>query len=110
MKKLITITAILLSILPQIGLSQVTSMPINYQAVIRDDAGLILVNEEVKLKFTLVEGNTTGQIVYMEEHHDTTNQFGLVNIELGTGLVFSGDFYTIDWSTKSYFLKLELQT
>lgn len=110
MKKLITITAILLSILPQIGLSQVTSMPINYQAVIRDDAGLILVNEEVKLKFTLLEGNTTGQIVYMEEHHDTTNEFGLVNIELGTGLVFSGDFYKIDWSTKSYFLKLELQT
>ena len=84
-------------------------MPVNYQAVIRDNQGLILANENVDIRFTIIQGSPTGSSIYLEDHKVKTNQFGLVNIELGTGLVLGGDFYTIDWSLNNYYLKLELQ-
>lgn len=84
-------------------------MPVNYQGVIRDNQGLILVNEDVELRFTIIQGSPNGTAVYIEDHQEKTNQFGLVNIELGTGLVLGGDFYTIDWSLMNYYLKLEFQ-
>ena len=85
------------------------SLPINYQAVIRDNQGAILANEAVTLRFTLLQGSANGTALYLEEHQETTNQFGLINIQLGTGIVLGGDFYQIDWSLLDYYLKLEIQ-
>ncbi|MFT6843268.1 MAG: hypothetical protein ACJASR_002044, partial [Psychroserpens sp.] len=45
--------------------------------------------------------------VYVETQTPTTNVNGLVSLEIGTGIVISGDFTTIDWSTDSYFIKTE---
>ena len=85
------------------------SLPINYQAVIRDNQGAILANEAVTLRFTLLQGSANGTALYIEDHQETTNQFGLINIQLGTGITLGGDFYQIDWSLLDYFLKLEIQ-
>lgn len=89
-----------------VGYSQVSG-PFKYQAVVRDAQGLIIVNEPVIFRIGIIQGNPLGQTVSLEEHQVTTNQFGLVNIEIGTGLVLGGDFYTIDWGADKYFINIQ---
>ncbi len=79
-----------------------------YQAVARDASGEVMANEQVNFQFSILEGSSSGTAVYIEQHTDTTNQFGLVNLEIGNGSVFSGDFPSIDWGNNTYFLKVEL--
>lgn len=100
---------LLIALLVNIFSSLSQSLPINYQAVIRDNQGAILANEAVTLRFTLLQGSANGTALYLEEHQETTNQFGLINIQLGTGIVLGGDFFQIDWSLLDYYLKLEIQ-
>ncbi len=80
----------------------------NYQAVIRDNTGQVIENQNVSLRVTILEGSVGGTNVYQEEHSVTTNGFGLVNIEIGNGSVVSGDFALIGWGTNSYFVQIEL--
>lgn len=37
-----------------------------------------------------------------------TNQYGLVNLNIGTGTVVSGTFNSISWGTNQYFLKIDM--
>jgi uncharacterized protein (TIGR02145 family) len=80
----------------------------NYQAVVRDNNGNELANQKVSFRISIIQGSTTGTTVYSETHIDSTNQFGLVILEIGNGMVVSGDFSTIDWGTNSYYLKAEM--
>lgn len=81
---------------------------INYQAVVRDNFGIVIANQNVSLRMSLHQGNPTGIIVYREVHYDTTNSFGLVSLRVGHGLVDTGIFGAIDWGGSSYFLEIEL--
>jgi|ERR1043165_3084527 hypothetical protein len=80
---------------------------INYQAVARDAAGNPLVNQNISVKYTIVDGFNGGALYYMETHHVTTNQFGLFTAAIGSGSVVVGDFGTIPWVTGHKFLKVE---
>jgi hypothetical protein len=73
-----------------------------YQAVVRDAGSLILNNQAVGMQMTIQQGGTT---VYQEMFATTTNAYGLVNLEIGSGTVVSGTFATIDWSTGTYFIE-----
>jgi len=53
-------------------------------------------------------GYIGGPSVYVETHTDTTNQFGLVNLEIGNGTIESGVFEEIGWGGYPYFLKIEI--
>ena len=77
-----------------------------YQAVVRDASGIVIENQNVGIMIDIL--NSGGVTVYSEEHFATTNQFGLINIEIGGGTVYSGDFTTINWGTDSYFVQIEL--
>lgn len=79
---------------------------INYQAVIRDNAGMVLPNTNVGIKIGILQGSATGTAVYEESFAPTTSDFGLVNLVIGAGTLISGDFTTIDWSAGPYFLEL----
>jgi len=79
-----------------------------YQAVVRDTAGNILDDQNVGLKIDVLQGSSSGTSVYSEEHSATTNQFGLINLEVGGGSILSGDFSTIDWGSDEYFLRFGL--
>ena len=46
-----------------------------------------------------------GTTVYQETFAPTTNGYGLVNLEIGSGTVVSGDFTTIDWANGPYFIE-----
>lgn len=76
-----------------------------YQAVIRDAGGNILNNQAVGMQMTIQQGSIGGTSVYQETFAGTTNAYGLMNLEIGSGTVVSGDFTTIDWSSGPYFIE-----
>ncbi|MBL7942984.1 MAG: hypothetical protein JNM00_09470, partial [Flavobacteriales bacterium] len=80
----------------------------NYQAVIRDGGGEIIANDLVSVRFTLHQADANGTTVYQETHTPTTNEFGLVNLVIGQGLVNSGIFTDINWSSELHFLQVEV--
>jgi len=90
--------------------SAFTQVPENfkYQALARDKFGNILVNKNVSIKISLIRDNTEGTCVYDEVHYAFTNQYGLINLNIGSGVVIKGSFAEIDWSAGPYFLKIEM--
>lgn len=80
-----------------------------YQAVARDAVGHIMENQDIGVKVSILFDNASGTVVYSEAHDITTNQFGLVDLEIGDGdVVLSGVFSAIDWSAGDYFVKIEV--
>ncbi len=102
MKKLFT------SILLLIGLTTFAQTPIsfNYQAVLRDASGGILANQQVEIGVTILQGSASGTEVFSETHSVTTNEFGLVNLQIGS--VNTADMETIDWSAGPYFIQISV--
>ena len=80
----------------------------NYQAVARDASGLVLGNQAVSFRISLLQGSATGTSAYIETHAVTTNLLGLVNFAIGGGTVVSGNFATINWAQGPYFAQIEL--
>ncbi|NOX48708.1 MAG: hypothetical protein GXO89_17200 [Chlorobi bacterium] len=79
-----------------------------YQAVLRDNTGVVMDNQTVSLKIEILKNNENGVVEYAEVHTDTTNTYGLVLIEIGSGTTLSGDFSSIDWGSDIYFLGISL--
>lgn len=79
-----------------------------YQAVIRDASSNIIANQAVGMQMTILQGSATGTAVYQETFAPTTNGYGLVNLEIGSGTVVSGNITTIDWSAGPYFIETAL--
>ena len=75
-----------------------------YQAVVRDAGNAILVNRAVGIQLTIQQGSAGGTAVYTETFAPTTNAYGLVNLEIGTGTTLD-DFTIIDWANGSYFIE-----
>ena len=75
-----------------------------YQAVVRDAGNLILNNQAVGMRLTIQQGSIGGTAVYTETFAITTNTYGLVNLEIGSGTT-TDDFTTIDWSAGPYFIE-----
>lgn len=110
MKKIITIcAAILMSasiFLPQQAWAQAPGK-MSYQAVVRDANDALISSTSIGMQISILQDTPSGTAVYIERHFPNTNANGLVSIEIGTGLVVSGDFSTIDWANGPYFIKTE---
>lgn len=79
----------------------------SYQAVIRNSSGVLQANQAIGMKISILQGSATGMPVYVETQTATTNTNGLVSVEIGSGVVVSGSFTGIDWSSGTYFIKME---
>jgi trimeric autotransporter adhesin len=77
----------------------------NYQAVIRDGSGNVLSTQAVGLQIKILLGSSSGSSVYEETFTPTTNAYGSIAIQIGTGTVVSGTFNTIDWGANSHFVE-----
>ena len=77
-----------------------------YQAVLRDSSANILANQTVGVQISVLQGSESGSVVYQETFSPTTNAFGLVNLNIGTGTVQSGTFAGINWANGSYFMEI----
>ncbi len=82
---------------------------INYQAVARNASGNPLPNNTyVNLRFTIHDATISGTILYMETQATATNQFGLVTVAIGTGILTQGTFANINWATDAKYLQVEI--
>jgi hypothetical protein len=81
-----------------------------YQAVARDGSGNALVNKNVSFRISIIQGTVTGAIVYSETHAATTNTYGLVNLEIGRGVIQTGSLVSINWAADQFFVKVEIDS
>ncbi|NQY29871.1 MAG: hypothetical protein HRT69_10405 [Flavobacteriaceae bacterium] len=82
---------------------------LNYQSVIRDATGDILVNQSVSFRMNIIDATTGNTTVYSETHNVTTSAQGLVGFTIGGGNIVSGLFSNIDWSHNNS-LQIEIDT
>jgi len=82
----------------------------SYQSVIRNASNNLVVNQNIGMRISILQGSATGPIYYQETHNATTNTNGLVSIAIGRGtntnvgiLPFSG----MNWAS-IYFIQVKL--
>ncbi|MDC1370935.1 hypothetical protein N8289_03745 [Flavobacteriales bacterium] len=102
--------------------AQTTPPPegINYQAVAIDTEGnetpgvdvsnQPISEEEIFVRFSIIESSPTGNVVYREYHTVTTDEFGLFNTIIGQGTLDGtlSLFNQIQWGNNDFFLKVEI--
>jgi hypothetical protein len=116
MKKIVITLLLFVSL---IGYSQTNG--ITYQALIIDPSGeqlpgvnnanAPLANKNICLKFSIIDQNS--QFEYIETAQTTTDEFGMVNLIIGTGNQIGGyasSFSTILWNANPKSLKVDLST
>jgi len=85
-----------------------TPQAFKYQAVARYSNGDLIQDQSVSFRISILQGAASGTLIYQESHLTTTDNYGLANLEIGTGTVLSGVFVSIDWSAGLMFMKVEL--
>jgi len=106
MKKLLTITAILFLCT---FLSAQAPQALNYQAVARTADGVIIPTQNIGVRFSILDGSTTGTVLYSETHTTITNSYGLFTLAIGKGTPVTSTFATINWASGTdKFLKVEI--
>ena len=102
--------------------AQTTPPPegINYQAVAIDTEGneapgvdvanQPISEEEIEVRFSIIETTPSGNIAYSETHTLLTDEFGLFNTVIGQGTKEPGSvlFSQIKWGKGSFYLKVEI--
>ena len=77
----------------------------NYQAVVRNSAGNLMINRNVGVNISILQGSETGTVVYSQESNVTTNANGLFTLIVGDN---SNDFANINWANGPYYIKSEI--
>jgi uncharacterized protein (TIGR02145 family) len=79
----------------------------SYQSIIRDGSNVVVASTTVGVKISLIQGTSTGSVVYSETHRKPTNTNGLLSLEIGDGTAILGTFAGIDWANGPYLIKTE---
>jgi trimeric autotransporter adhesin len=106
MKRIIT-TAILTSLI--FSLMAQAPLRIGYQAVIRDNSNQLIINSQVGIRTTILQGSPEGTVIYQELHfpNPITNANGLVSLQIGSGLPLQGVIGDLQLDQGPFFLKTE---
>ena len=106
MKKLYTFLMFIVTV----TIAAQASQGFNYQATVRNNAGVLIINKSVSFKFNIIPTSASGTAVYSESQTVTTDDLGQVSLVIGKGTATTGTFATIDWATGTYYLGIELNT
>lgn len=92
-----------------IGFTAFAQVPqkMTYQSVIRNTNGDLVTNSNIGVQISILKDSPSGQAVYVETMSNTTNENGLLTLEIGGGAPVTGTFATINWATGTYFVKTE---
>ncbi|WP_319482082.1 hypothetical protein [uncultured Draconibacterium sp.] len=80
----------------------------NYQAVLRDAEGKIISNQDLSIQISILQQSASGEVVFQEKHSASTNEFGLIVLEIGNGMPITGTLAEINWGESTYFLKVDM--
>jgi len=103
MKGLFTILAAIIMVA---DLSGQAPAAFKYQAVVRDASGNVQANKNMNFEIALLQSSIDGPEVFSESHNVTTNEFGLVNLEIGS--VNTEGFSKIEWAKGPFFITVTL--
>ena len=78
----------------------------NYQAAIRDASGNVKANTNITILIEIVQGSTSGTVIFDETHTPTTSALGIVNLQIGS--INTSQFSSIDWSNTPYFIRISV--
>jgi len=75
----------------------------------RDTQGEIMANQEINLRFSILEGSNGGAVIYQEIHNTQTDIFGIFRLVIGRGDNQLGStLANLDWRETPYFLQVEI--
>lgn len=82
---------------------------LNYQAVARNPVGNVLVNKNITVRLSILDGSANGPSVYSETRAVVTNGVGLFTLQIGSpgATNVSGTVAGINWGAGSKFIKVE---
>ncbi|MDP5082567.1 MAG: tail fiber domain-containing protein [Winogradskyella sp.] len=102
-KTKLTFLALLISIV------SIAQNGINYKALIKDDLGNVIANTSVDIKFQILESDEQVN-VYEETHSPTTDDSGIIVVNIGKGTIVSGIFDDINWGNDNHFLNVKIDS
>ncbi|RLD50589.1 MAG: hypothetical protein DRI94_08215, partial [Bacteroidetes bacterium] len=102
MKKILYFLIIIL-----IGVNVFAQSPqrFKYQVVVRNSDGTVLSEQSTGIQITILQSSISGTLVYQETFSETTNAFGLINLEIGTGENQVNSLSDINWENGPYFIQ-----
>ena len=88
-----------------LGFSQAPAF-INYQGIARDDKGAPKGNQAIALRFEILQGSSSGNVIYTEDQATgiTTNSLGLFSTQIGK----NANLATVNWSAGPYYLRVSM--
>ncbi|MDX1911694.1 MAG: hypothetical protein SFV22_09435, partial [Saprospiraceae bacterium] len=93
-----------------VGGLQAQNVPqgINYQTIVRGSDGDPATNASFKFLFEIKDG--IGSLLYSETQTKSTNDYGLVNLQVGQGTPGFSFFNLIDWSNGPRTMTVSIET
>ena len=79
-----------------------------YQAVLRNIRGDIRANADATILIEITKNQGNGAVIYSETHKVKTDNFGLIDLEIGKGTPVIGNFAAISWGNGTYFVKISV--
>jgi hypothetical protein len=80
----------------------------SYKASFTGKNGKPLDNTTISLRFSILQNDINGFVVYAETNKPTTNVYGQVDLIIGRGTAETGIFSSIDWSSDDFYLRTEV--
>ncbi|WP_225034619.1 hypothetical protein [Winogradskyella sp. SM1960] len=78
---------------------------VNYKALIKDGLGNLIVDQNIDIRFTILQGEIDA---YQETHSALTDANGIAIVNIGEGTVVSGVFSALAWGNGIFSLKTEI--
>jgi uncharacterized protein (TIGR02145 family) len=103
-----TFFTLLLAALAFAATAQTQHIP--YQGAAVGPQNRILKNKSVQFRLSILDGSSTGNVVYQETHSVTTDSKGLFSVSIGGGTSVVGSFSQIAWAAGAKFLQTEMDT
>ena len=85
-----------------------TPQGINFQALAKDAANNYVVNANIGLRISILDGSAAGPARYVETHTAATNEKAVFSIVVGQGAVVTGQFDTLKWGAATKWIQIEM--
>jgi hypothetical protein len=95
------------------AIAQISNLGINYQAQVRNNAGVLIPDSLITLRFQLLPNQFSTIPLWQEEHNATTDNYGIASVVIGKGKRTAGKvstFDSVDFSSANLWIKVEIKS